>query len=69
MAKKQTPSTEATEATGSKNIVFLRSHPGYAYHPGNHAELADEHADLLIEGGFATLDLDEATTTETDETR
>jgi hypothetical protein len=38
---------------GLKKIKVLRSHPDYAYHPGEEGELPTEKAEFLIKGGFA----------------
>lgn len=65
MARKATPAP----ATATKTIVFLRSHPGYAYFAGSRAVLADEHAELLLAGGFAEVAKDEVTTLTPAETR
>lgn len=66
------PTGPAPDApAGTKAIVFERSHPSYAYWPGNYAELADEHADLLLDGGFArpATEADAQAVVPTDETR
>jgi outer membrane biosynthesis protein TonB len=39
----------------TKKLKFLRSHPGYAYWPGDTAALTAEHVTLLVDGGFAEL--------------
>lgn len=57
---------DQSEAPSGQKIVMLRSHPRYAYNAGDRAELADEHADLLIDGGFARPDVDADETTDAD---
>jgi hypothetical protein len=37
----------------TKKIKVLRSHPEFAYHPGEEGELPADKADFLIAGGFA----------------
>jgi hypothetical protein len=67
MAKKK-PATAPAPATSdqigdqtaentleTQSIKFLRSHPGYAYWPGDTADLTAEHITLLVDGGFAKL--------------
>lgn len=63
----ETPEVE-TPATG-KAIVFLRSHPNYAYNAGNRATLSQDHTDLLVNGGFARFDEAETAEVPTDEQR
>lgn len=62
MAKKKTEApavqpvaTHAVEIAETQSLVFKRSHPGYAYWPGDAASLTGEHAKLLLAGGFAEL--------------
>lgn len=62
-----TPETETPEE--GKPIVFLRSHPDYAYNAGNRATLSQHHTDLLVNGGFARFDAAETAEAPTDETR
>jgi hypothetical protein len=63
----ETPDVE-TPSEG-KSIVFLRSHPNYAYNAGNRATLSQEHTDLLVNGGFARFDEAETAEAPTDEPR
>lgn len=47
--------TELAEAPETQSLVFKRSHPAYAYWPGDKADLTAEHVKLLVDGGFAEL--------------
>ena len=49
-ADKEEADKKAAETT---EITFKRSHPAYAYWPGDKAEINAEKAAELIEGGFA----------------
>jgi hypothetical protein len=67
MAKKNTSAASAPAASDqigdqtaenkleTQKIKFLRSHPGYAYWPGDTADLTADHVTLLVDGGFAEL--------------
>jgi len=46
--------SEAKEVETQK-IKFLRTHPNYAYWPGDEADLTAEHVEFLTNGGFAEL--------------
>ena len=43
------------KAAKTQSLVFKRTHPGYAYWPGDTADLTAEHVKLLVDGGFAEL--------------
>ncbi|MBH8558989.1 hypothetical protein [Hymenobacter negativus] len=60
---------EGQHSAALKPIVFLRSHPNYAYNAGNKATLSQEHTDLLVNGGFARFDEAETAEAPTDEQR
>jgi hypothetical protein len=45
----------ATRVVLPQPVRFLRSHPNYAYWPGDTANLAAEHVAFLTQGGFAEL--------------
>lgn len=49
------PEQLRTPAKGgkTKEITFLRSHPGFGYWPGDTAEVDTDKATELIAGGFA----------------
>jgi hypothetical protein len=51
----------ATRVVLPQSVRFKRSHPRYAYWPGDTATLAAEHVQLLISGGFAELSADSQT--------
>ena len=48
------PAAQA-KAAETQRLVFKRTHPAYAYWPGDRADLTAEHVNLLVEGGFAEL--------------
>jgi hypothetical protein len=60
-APEKLPATLSELVAGASRVVlpqsvrFMRSHPGYAYWPGDTAALAAEHVQLLVSGGFAEL--------------
>lgn len=54
-AGEQNQSDADEKLVETQQIKFLRSHPGYAYWPGDTADLAAEHVELLTTGGFAEL--------------
>jgi hypothetical protein len=54
-ASEQIGPQPAENAPETQPIKFLRSHPGYAYWPGDTADLTAEHVTLLVDGGFAEL--------------
>lgn len=62
-ASEQSDDQTAENAPETQSIKFLRSHPGYAYWPGDTADLTAEHITLLVDGGFAKL-VDEPDTEE-----
>lgn len=62
-ASEQPDDQTAENAAETQSIKFLRSHPGYAYWPGDTADLTAEHITLLVDGGFAKL-VDEPDTEE-----
>lgn len=44
---------KAEKPKNLKKVKILRSHPEFAYHPGEEGELPAEAAKKLIDGGFA----------------
>lgn len=62
-AAKQADAQSDENAPETQKIKFGRSHPGYAYWPGDTADLTAEHVTLLVEGGFAELVTEAADTT------
>ncbi|TVT43113.1 hypothetical protein FNT36_03200 [Hymenobacter setariae] len=54
-ADKQNQLESGEKAAETQKIKFLRSHPRYGYWPGDTADLAAEHVELLTSGGFAEL--------------
>jgi len=54
-ANAQTDAQKVENAPETQSIKFLRSHPSYAYWPGDTADLTAEHVTLLVDGGFAEL--------------
>jgi hypothetical protein len=54
-AEKQKQPENSESAPETQKIKFLRSHPRYAYWPGDTAALTTEHVELLTTGGFAEL--------------
>ena len=72
MTKKAAPVPSAPEVetpADGQPIIFLRSHPNYAYNAGNRAVLSQKHTDLLVNGGFARFDAAETADAPTDEQR
>ena len=60
---------KTTPSAAPAVLVFMRSHPAYAYNAGDRAVLAPDQAALLIEGGFARFDTAETAVVPTDELR
>jgi len=54
-ADKQNQPENDEKAAETQKIKFLRSHPRFAHWPGDTADLAAEHVELLTTGGFAEL--------------
>lgn len=54
-ANDQNQPENGEKSTETQKIKFLRSHPHYAYWPGDMADLTAEHVKLLTTGGFAEL--------------
>jgi hypothetical protein len=66
-ASAQTDDQTAENALETQSIKFLRSHPSYAYWPGDTADLTAEHVTLLVDGGFAELVAEPAADTDTED--
>lgn len=60
---------EKESADFRQKIVFERSHPDFAYWPGDKATLSPEHTANLVNGGFARFDAAETADAPTDEQR
>jgi hypothetical protein len=70
-AAKKAAEQAAIAAVGKQKVVITRTHPDFAYWPGNQVEFSDVQADALIKGGYARplTEADETAEAPTDETR
>ena len=66
-ASAQTDDQPTENAPETQPTKFLRSHPSYAYWPGDTADLTAEHVTLLVGGGFAELVAEPVAKPETEE--
>jgi len=54
-ANEQSQPETGEKSTETQQVKFLRSHPRYAYWPGDTTDLTAGHVELLTTGGFAEL--------------